>query len=106
MGLFVPPRVFPHEKSIEPIQKIEEDPQQAPQEVYRKELRPKLKEGIFIFRGKKIERVLLEPNEIYMIRGDSRRKAFELLQSKLQQEKHSKKIVRNFFGVAKGNRSL
>jgi hypothetical protein len=53
MGLPVPPRVFPHEKSIEPIQKIEEDAQQAPQEVYRKELRPKLKEGIFIFGGKK-----------------------------------------------------
>jgi hypothetical protein len=53
MGLAVPPRVFPHEKSIEPIQKIEEDAQQAPQEVYRKEFRPKLKEGIFIFGGKK-----------------------------------------------------
>ena len=34
-----------------------------------------------------------DPSEIYMIRGDSRRRAFELLQSKLQQEKHSKKII-------------
>ena len=39
------------------------------------------------------QKVMLESNEIYMVRGDSRRKAFELLQSKLQQEKHSKKII-------------